>query len=233
LDKLKHIYSHQAAEYHNLIKFEDVDCNLLPTINRISPLKGKRLLDLGTGTGRIPLLVHQLTSNIVGLDLHWDMLREHKVQKELKGEVWELAQADMRNLPIRSANFDIITAGWSISAFRVWEDKHWENHIGQVINEMHRTIKPGGVLIIIETMTTASTAPAPPTQELAEYYSWLENEWGFTREVVQTDYQFDNLDQAVTMIDFFFGQETADTVRENNWVRVPEWTGIWNKIISV
>ena len=38
-----------------MISSEDVDSNLAPAIERIAELDGKRVLDLGTGTGRIAL----------------------------------------------------------------------------------------------------------------------------------------------------------------------------------
>ena len=225
------IYNSQSERYQELITYEDADGNLLPAIEGITPLQGKRLLDLGTGTGRIPLLVKHLTTHITGIDLHWDMLREHKNQQKKTKESWGLLQADFRFLPFRNNLFDLITAGWSISAIISGEKSHWKKQIGFVLKEIHRTIKPDGAIIIIETMSTASLTPTPPHEDLAVYYSWLEDEWGFTPQTIQTDYQFGNLDQAVENIGFFFGSEMADVVRDNHWVRVPEWTGIWNKIV--
>ncbi len=29
--------------------------------------------------------------------------------------------------------------------------------------------------------------------------------------------------------EFFFGAELAQMIRQNNWVRLPEWTGVWGK----
>ena len=72
-------------------------------------------------------------------------------------------------------------------------------------------------------------APAPPNERLAEYYAWLEAEHEFTRHVFRTDYQFVNLTEAVELTEFFFGPVLADKIRENNWVRLPEWTGMWVK----
>ena len=79
----------------------------------------------------------------------------------------------------------------------------------------------------METMTTGSLTPAPPTPALAEYYAWLENEWGFQRQVIATDYQFASVEQAVEYTAFFFGEELARQIRANGWARLPEWTGVW------
>jgi ubiquinone/menaquinone biosynthesis C-methylase UbiE len=236
MSDLKEIYNSQATRYHDLISHEDVDSNLLPAIEKVSSLKEKRLLDIETGTGRIPLLVQHLTSNIVGIDLYWDMLQEHKSQKSHKkmaNKAWDLLQADYRFLPFTDRNFDIITAGWSISALREWENQDWENQIGFVMREIHRAIKPGGAIIILETMSSASMRPAPPNENLAEYYLWLKNVWGFVPHIIQTDYQFNNFDQAVETIGIFFGTDLANKVRDNHWIRVPEWTGIWSKTVPI
>ena len=83
--------------------------------------------------------------------------------------------------------------------------------------------------MILETLGTGFTAPTPPTKGLAEYYDKLENEWGFARQEIQTDYLFDSVEDAVQRTTFFFGTELAEKVTANNWRRLPEWTGLWSK----
>jgi hypothetical protein len=70
-------------------------------------------------------------------------------------------------------------------------------------------------------------APAPPSRELAEYYAWLEEEQGFTRDAIRTDYLFASVDEAAAVTGFFFGAGFAERVRAEGWTRVPECTGIW------
>ncbi len=81
----------------------------------------------------------------------------------------------------------------------------------------------------METLTTGSLTPAPPTEGLAEYYAWLEGEWGFTRQSIRTDYQFTSVPEAVERTEFFFGDEMVEKIRANGWARLPEWTGVWSK----
>lgn len=228
-----HIYTSQAAAYHRLISAEDVDGNLLPAINRATTLKDARLLDIGSGTGRIPLLAHSLTAHITTLDLHHAMLRQQSVQRDRIHAAWPLLQADMRQIPFPSHRFDIVTAGWAIGHFMSWYGDDAKSQITRVLDEMTRVCLPGGDLIILETLTTGSATPAAPTKKLASYYHWLENEWGFTRQEIQTDYQFDSLDDAIAHTEFFFGADLAAKIRANHWVRLPEWTGLWSKTIPV
>jgi ubiquinone/menaquinone biosynthesis C-methylase UbiE len=228
-DHFIHIYTHRADDYHRAIAHEDADGNLLKAIESVTALDGKRILDLGTGTGRLPLLLAGRAAQFVGLDLHWDMLRQSSYQRSVVGGQWRLVQGDMRRLPFPSGWADVVTAGWAIGHLCGWYAADWQIHIGRVLNEMHRAAAPGGTLFIFETLTTGSLTPAPPTEELAEYYNWLENEWGFTRQAISTDYQFASVDEAVARTEFFFGPEMAEKIRANNWVRLPEWTGMWVK----
>jgi ubiquinone/menaquinone biosynthesis C-methylase UbiE len=226
----KHIYSHQASAYHRMISAEDTDGNLVPAIERIADLDGKRVLDLGTGTGRIPLLLHHRAAQMVGLDLYMGMLRENLAQRRRRCGLWALVQGDMGALPFPEGWADVLIAGWAIGHLRSWFEKDWQAQIGGVLDEMHRVVHPGGALIILETLTTGSLAPAPPTKALAEYYAWLEDDWGFERQEIQTDYRFPSVEAAAEHTEFFFGAELARSIRENGWARLPEWTGVWGKI---
>jgi ubiquinone/menaquinone biosynthesis C-methylase UbiE len=213
-----------------MISAEDVDGNLVPAIERIADLDGKRVLDLGTGTGRIPLLLHDRAAQLVGLDLYASMLRENVVQRRGRGGSWGLVQGDMSALPFPEGWADVLIAGWAIGHLRSWFEGDWRARIGGVLDEMHRVVQPGGALIILETLTTGSLTPAPPTRELAEYYAWLEDRWGFERQEIQSDYRFPSVEAAAEHTEFFFGAELASSIRENGWARLPEWTGVWGKI---
>jgi ubiquinone/menaquinone biosynthesis C-methylase UbiE len=227
MDHFIEIYHHRAADYHRMITPEDTEGNLLPALERVTPLTGKRILDVGSGTGRLPLLFGRRAAQIIGVDLHADMLREQQ-----RHAAWPLLQSDMRCLPFQSDWFQVVTAGWAIGHFVGWYGEQWAQEMGQVLAEMHRVAAPGGSLLIMETLTTGSHTPAPPTEGLARYYAWLETEWGFTRQEIATDYQFESVAEAVNRTEFFFGAEFGQKVRQEGWTRVPEWTGVWGKTLA-
>ncbi|MCS6911520.1 MAG: class I SAM-dependent methyltransferase, partial [Anaerolineales bacterium] len=135
MDHFQYIYKSRAADYHTMIAAEDADGNLLKTIEAVTPLAGKRVLDLGTGTGRLPLLLAGRVKSLVGLDLHRAMLVENK---RLKTGDWRLVQADMRDLPFPDAYADVVTAGWAIGHLRGWFPDDWQGQIGRVLSEMER-----------------------------------------------------------------------------------------------
>jgi hypothetical protein len=103
--------------------------------------------------------------------------------------------------------------------------------VALILEEMERTAKPGGKVIILETLGTGATSPSPPAPELAEYYQWLEESQGFKRTEIRTDYLFPSLEEAVDGTNFFFGDALSEKILENNWQRLPEWTGIWSKTV--
>lgn len=229
MDHFQKIYATKAKEYHQLTVPEDVDGNLLPALLNVAHLENTTLLDLGSGTGRIPLLLYRLVDQVVALDLKLHMLQEQQVQRAKVGASWPLVNGDNRALPFPDDWADVVTAGWSLGHLCGWYPQDWQNQIGKILQEMERVALPGGTLIILETLTTGATEPAPPTPELAEYYAWLEEHWSYTRLEVQTDYQFDNVEQAVSRTEFFFGPELTELIRQNQWARLPEWTGLWFK----
>jgi hypothetical protein len=63
-------------------------------------------------------------------------------------------------------------------------------------------------------------------EHLKDYYPWLD-EVGFQNKWIRTDYKFESIEEAEELSRFFFGDELGNKVRENNWVILPECTGVW------
>jgi SAM-dependent methyltransferase len=126
MDHYESIYRSQAGAYQRMIAAEDVDGNLITAIQRVCDPRGKRLLDLGCGTGRLPGLLQSMTSYLVGIDLHRAMLEENAAIRNDSGGGWSLVQGDMRWLPFAAKTFDILTAGWAIGHMRGWFSQNWE-----------------------------------------------------------------------------------------------------------
>jgi ubiquinone/menaquinone biosynthesis C-methylase UbiE len=138
-----------------------------------------------------------------------------------------LSVADNRSIPVEDASADLSIEGWSFGHFTGWYPDTWRDEAGQAVGEMKRVLRPGGTAIILETLGTGREAPQPPNDALAAFYAWLEVEHDFMPAWIRTDYQFDSLDEAEGLTRFFFGDELADQVVANNWVILPECTGIW------
>jgi ubiquinone/menaquinone biosynthesis C-methylase UbiE len=140
---------------------------------------------------------------------------------------WRVEGGDNRNLPLSEAVADVSIAGWSLGHFVGWYPDRWRAEIGYALAEMQRVLRPGGTAIILETLGTGFETPTPPNQALADYYNFLENEQGFSSTWIRTDYQFASLEEAEALTRFFFGEQLAHQIVANNWLILPECTGIW------
>ena len=218
------IYRHQGAAYQAMIAAEDFQANLAKTLYELIPANSQTLLDLGSGTGRLPRILAPHFEQTIALDLHRNMLLQQQAESNLS-----IIEGDMRILPIADRAFDVVTAGWAIGHLTGWYPEDWKYHVGAVLKKMQRTLKPGGVIIIMETMSTGATQPAPPAPWLADLYQWFEHTWNFQHKVISTDYLFSSIEEAKTLTGFFFGEDLTQKIEQNNWKQLPEWSGIWWK----
>lgn len=93
---------------------------------------------------------------------------------------------------------------------------------------MKRVVRPGGTIIIFETMGTGEELPAPP-QNLTPYFHALIDKYGFKHRWVRADYHFASFEEAKDGTAFFFGEEVVQKIVKNQWSIVPECAGIWWK----
>ncbi len=224
------IYRSHAREYHELVTAEDRDGNLLPALEAIVPLRGADVLEVGVGTGRIARLLAGRARRIVGVDREPGMLAVARRYVDAPGHCpCAMVCGDALALPVRSKWADVAIAGWVFGHFRTWMPTEWRARVATAISEMRRTLRPGGTLIVIETLGTGTSEPAPPSPELAEYYRWLEEDFGMARRDFRSDYEFRDVETAARVSGFFFGDDFGAEVRSNRWSRIPECTGIWSK----
>lgn len=222
------IYREQAREYDAMVAAEDADGNLLPALRRRAKIDGGDVLEVGVGTGRLTRLIAPLASRYVGFEREAAMveLAEPAIAGHRDGR---LAVGDARALPtVERASFDVAIAGWVFGHFRSWYADDWRREIAVGLDAMKAALRPGGALVILETLGTGATEPAPPKPELAEYYAWLESAHRMQRDAIRTDYLFESAEDAAAKMAFFFGEPFAERVCALGSARVPECTGIWS-----
>jgi malonyl-CoA O-methyltransferase len=127
------------------------------------PLRGKRLLDAGCGTGRRLLGTGAL--DVVGVDLCPEMLDAGVGRGQLSATV-RTAVADLRSLPIADHSFDVI---WCRLAIGHVED------CGPVYAELARVAGAGATVIVSDFHPAAWAAGHRRTFRLGERVHMVEH----------------------------------------------------------
>jgi len=102
----------------------------------------RRILDVGTGTGRILQLLSDRADRAVGLDTSHSMLSVARANLERAGVGnWELRQGDVHSPPLDAASFDLVV---------IHQVLHYLDDPARAIAEAARLVAPGGRLLVVD-----------------------------------------------------------------------------------
>lgn len=100
-----------------------------------------RLVDIGTGTGRMIELFGPLSDQAIGIDRSSEMLRLARVKLEAAGIASSLRQADMYALPLADRSADSVI---------IHQVLHYAHSPAAAIAEAGRVLTDGGTLLIAD-----------------------------------------------------------------------------------
>ena len=100
-----------------------------------------RLVDIGTGTGRMIELFGPRSAQAIGIDRSSDMLRLARVKLEAAGIQSSLRQGDMYALPLADHSADSVI---------IHQVLHYAHSPAAAIAEASRVLAPGGTLLIVD-----------------------------------------------------------------------------------
>ena len=225
-ERQRKIYQTEADRYEALVSREDHQGNIIKALEEIVDPDGLDILDLGAGTGRLTLMLAPHAESIRAFDASAEMLRVCRERLVASGlSNWEVDVADHRVLPVESQSVDLVVSGWSVAYLYVWNPESWRGELEKWLGEMKRVLRRDSFIVLYESLGTGNESPLE-LDHLKGYYRWLD-ESGFQNKWIRTDYEFESVDEAEDLSRFFFGDELADKVRANNWVVLPECTGVW------
>jgi ubiquinone/menaquinone biosynthesis C-methylase UbiE len=100
-----------------------------------------RLVDIGTGTGRMTQLFAGRPSHATGIDRSSEMLRLARVKLEAAGISSSLRQGDMYALPLADGSADSII---------IHQVLHYAHSPATAVAEAARVLSPGGTLLVVD-----------------------------------------------------------------------------------
>lgn len=147
------LYDRYASRYDRIKQFdEQADFLLLamPIMARLDPHDAPLMLDVATGTGRLPLLMAShadFNGRVIGLDLSRRMLdaAAQKAADQHFGDFITLMQHSAQPLPFRDGCFDAVTC---LEALEFLPDPP------AALAEMVRVLRPGGLLLTTRRIST-------------------------------------------------------------------------------
>ena len=100
-----------------------------------------RLVDIGTGTGRMIELFAPRAAYAIGIDKSSEMLRLARVKLEEAGVSSSLRQGDMYALPLQDESADCVI---------IHQVLHYAHSPAAAVAEAARVLSPGGTLLIVD-----------------------------------------------------------------------------------
>jgi SAM-dependent methyltransferase len=230
----RRIYREFPDLYEHLVRAEDADQNLAAAFHSLLPSGFVTVLDIGAGTGRIGRVLAASLSRdalCVAIDVEESMLTHGRRLRESMSMVegtliWAPVVGDARALPVPRAVFDVAIAGWVLGHICEWNPGSWRREIALAVEQACTAVRAGELVTIVDTLGSAVESAAAPSPLLADFHDWLEQN-AFSKIVIETDYVFGSIREAIHLLGFFFGPDCGEKVRRSNNRRVREFTGVW------
>lgn len=122
-------------------------------VQRISPQPGETVLEIGAGMGAAMVVAAQSGASVVAVDPTPYMRRIMRLRRVAmpKGRRVQIIEGAAEQLPAASSTVDAV---WSVNTMHHWGDME------RAIREIHRVLKPGGRVLLLDEDFENSAHPA-------------------------------------------------------------------------
>ncbi|MCQ6277920.1 demethylmenaquinone methyltransferase [Bacillus sp. EB600] len=163
-ERVHHVFENISENYdkmNSVISFQQHIKWRNDTMKRMNVQPGSKALDVCCGTADWTIALAEAvgtSGEVVGLDFSENMLKvgQEKV-KALKLKHVKLIHGNAMELPFPDKSFDYVTIGFGL--------RNVPDYL-QVLKEMHRVLKPGGMAVCLET----SQPTMPGYKQLYYFY---------------------------------------------------------------
>lgn len=161
---------------------------VIEAIASILPVTGL-VADIGAGDGHAARKLETATRRIIPIEPARGMIAQ--------GPALRWVQASAEALPLADGALDAAYATWAYF-FPTYHDPT------PGLDELHRAVQPGGSLVIADNLDDDEFTALAPGDITTDPAFWIDQ--GFECRVVDTTFEFDDLDSAATLLGFYFGE---------------------------
>ena len=151
------------------------------------------VLDIGAGDGYTAGHLQTAQRQVVALEPAQAMMRSDREC------IW--VQGEAERLPFRSGTFDGAYATWAYFFSRGWDPSPG-------LEELHRVVKGGGPLVIVDNAGGDDFTALADDDISASTEFWIQR--GFVASVIESEFGFDSIEEAQTLLALFFGDRGRD-----------------------
>ena len=149
VDQIRRMFNRIAPKYDQLNRIISLGLDRSwrkRALHLLAPYAPQRVLDVATGTGDLAIEIIQTissTKEVVGVDISEEMMRvgQEKVHQAGLDKKISFERQDCTAMTFETNSFDAATIAFGIRNF---------SDIPAAAAELHRVLRPGGVLIIAE-----------------------------------------------------------------------------------
>ena len=127
---------------------------------------GEKVLDVASGTADLALAFAKKvgeTGQVWATDINYEMLSQGRNRLLDKGHIQPVSLCDAEHLPFPANYFDCVTVAFGLRNM---------THKDQALREMHRVLKPGGRLLVLEFSQVYA-----PLSRAYDFYSFKVLPW--------------------------------------------------------
>jgi ubiquinone/menaquinone biosynthesis C-methylase UbiE len=140
---------------HRLVPFRKI-------MELLSPLKGKKILDVGCGSGELDELMVKRGANVIGLDRAEKWISRCAKTYHLSGLSFVCVDA-AKKLPFRAAEFDAVVMNMVLLNVATLSE------VRAIIREVGRVTKKGGTFIFSDLHPICIMTPKVPPRRYQKY----------------------------------------------------------------
>lgn len=164
------------------------------------------VLDVGAGSGHTATRLTSPTRTVLALEPAVGMIDPSVAVPWLRGDAEAVAMA--------TDSLDGLYATWAY-----FFSRHFDPRPG--LREAWRVVRPGGTIAVVDNLGGDEFCSFTPNDISADPTYW--EQLGFTLVVVDTVFDFENLDEARRLLGRFFGDRGATVDRTTFEFRVGVW----------